>query len=189
MSEAISAMQGARFDGLAVVEETGLEGMITLRGDLAGKPVKAALKSALGLGVPEPGQVLSGEGASVCWMSPDELLILCAHAQAGETCRALSDALAGGHHLVVNVSDARASFRISGAGAREALAKLCPVDFAPAAFAPGTIRRTRMAQIAAAVWMEDENSARVVCFRSVGAYAFGLLKNAAHPAAPVGFLS
>jgi len=47
------------------------------------------------------------------------------------------------------------------------------------------VRRTRFAQVPAAFWMQDDNSAEVVAFRSVAAYVFGLLKTAA-AAGPVG---
>jgi len=42
-----------------------------------------------------------------------------------------------------------------------------------------------MAQVAAAFWMDDASTARVVCFRSVADYMFGILTNAADPAADV----
>jgi sarcosine oxidase subunit gamma len=45
-----------------------------------------------------------------------------------------------------------------------------------------------MAQIAAAVWMEADETLRVICFRSVARYAQDLLSTAAH-AGPVGVLS
>jgi sarcosine oxidase subunit gamma len=59
---------------------------------------------------------------------------------------------------------------------------------APAAFAPGTFRRTRMAQIAAAVWMAPDHALRVICFRSVDRYALDLL-TASVQAGAVGFLA
>ena len=34
MSDPLSALAGARYAGLATIEEAGLQGMITLRGDL-----------------------------------------------------------------------------------------------------------------------------------------------------------
>ena len=62
-----------------------------------------------------------------------------------------------------------------GACAREVMAKLAPVDFAPDAFEMGMFRRTRMAQVPAAFWMNGEDAFSVVCFRSVGEYMFDLL--------------
>ncbi len=186
MSEAVSALNKAGFDGLARVEECGLQGMITLRGDLDTRAVKSAVKAAVGVAVPGVNQVTLAGETGACWMSPDELLLLCGHADAVQTVAGLSEALAKSHHLAVNVSDARAVFRVSGPFAREVLAKLCPVDLSPGAFEPGMIRRTRMAQVPAAIWMDGADTFRVVCFRSVADYVFGILKAAADADAAVG---
>ena len=89
----------------------------------------------------------------------------------------LGKALAGSHHLVANVSDARAMFTLKGDRAREILAKLSPADVTEAGFGPGQMRRSRMAQVAAAFWITADGTVNVVCFRSVGAYVFDLLKS------------
>ncbi len=99
----------------------------------------------------------------------------------------IDKALKRQHYLAVNVSDARAVFCLSGPGAREVIAKLCPVDMSKGAFKPGQFRRTRMAQVPAAFWME-EDSITIICFRSVADYVFNLLKNAAEPGSEVGYL-
>jgi sarcosine oxidase subunit gamma len=73
--------------------------------------------------------------------------------------------------------------------AREALAKLCPVDMTPGAFEPGMFRRTRMAQIPAAIWMPDADTVHIVCFRSVAEYTFNLLRDAVAEGGEVGLFS
>lgn len=186
MSDSISALNGARFDGLARIEEAGLQGMITLRGDLSSKPVKAAVAAATGGKVPGQREVVQGKTGTALWMSPDELLLLCPYEQVPAMLDKATASLGAAHALAVDVSDARALFSVSGPAAREVLAKLCPVDLSPEAFAPGAIRRTRMAQVAAAIWLESEDSFRVICFRSVADYAFNVLKAAAQPGSAVG---
>ena len=186
MSEAVTPLNGARFEGLATIEDAGLTGMITLRGDLSSKEVTAAVKTAIGLDMPAQRQALSGQGAAVLWMSPDELLLMCPYADAAQTIAALEEALNGQHFLVANVSDARTYVRVSGAGARETLAKVCPVDLSEKAFTPGMFRRTRMAQIPAAFWLDEAGIFHLICFRSVADYAFNLLKTAALPGGEVG---
>jgi len=76
------------------------------------------------------------------------------------------------------VSDARSLFRIDGPQAAQVLARLCPVDLHKDSFGVGDMRRTRLAQVAAAFWRDDMGF-EVVCFRSVGDYAHGVLQNAA----------
>jgi sarcosine oxidase, subunit gamma len=186
MSEPQSALGGARSEGFALVEEIGPVGMITLRGDLTSAKLGAAVKSAVGLAVPGQRRVEIAGDKAAGWMSPDELLLILPYAEVPATVAALDVALAGEHHLAVDVSDARAVFRISGAGAREVLAKLCPVDLSPAAFGPGELRRTRAAQVAAAFWISGPEEFTLVCFRSVAAYVFGLLTKSAAEGGAVG---
>lgn len=186
MSEPISALNHASFDGIAKVEEIGLQGMITLRGDLSDKVLAKAVKDATGQKVPGQREALVKDDTGVCWMSTDELLVLVPYQEVETRLAAMANALSGTHALAVNVSDARAVFRISGASAREVLGKLAPVDLSPEAFQPGQIRRSRLAQVAGAFWMDDGETLRVVCFRSAADYVFKLLKIAAQPGSEVG---
>ncbi|WP_226688289.1 sarcosine oxidase subunit gamma [Ruegeria arenilitoris] len=187
MSEPISALNHAGYDGIVKVEECGLQGMITLRGDLSDKVLVKAVKDATGQKVPGQRESLVNGDTGVCWMSTDELLVLVPYAEVEAKLAAMANALSGAHALAVNVSDARAVFRISGAGAREVVGKLAPVDLSVDAFQPGQIRRSRLAQVAGAFWMDDAETFRVVCFRSAADYVFKLLKVAAQPSSEVGF--
>lgn len=191
MSDPVSALQGAEFSGLVSLRDAGPLGMITLRGDLDGAAMVQALDSAMTLPVPARRQVLcSPDGArQVVWMSPDELLLILPRVQVDAALAALAAALAGTHHLAEDMSDARALITVTGPEMRlrEVLAKLAPIDLQADAFRPGDIRRTRLAQVAAAVWMVDAGQINVVCFRSVARYVFDLLRHAADPAAAVDY--
>lgn len=181
MSDPVTALNGAQFSGaLAEVAEAPLQGMITLRADLAVTAVKKALKTVTGCAMPGPGAIVAGDAYRVAWMSPDEVLVLCPYVQSAATVAQLQEALVGTHALVVDVSDARALFELSGGKVREVVSKLAPVDMSPQAFGAGTFRRTRLAQSAAAIWMDDTGIARIICFRSGAEYMFQLLRNAAH---------
>lgn len=188
MSEAVSALNGMRAEGPVSVTEAGLQGMITLRGDLASPGLAAAVRAATGTGVPGQRRIETADDRACAWMSPDELLLLLPYDETGAALTAIGDAMAGAHHLAVAVSDARALFRVSGPGARAVIAKLCPVDMTRAAFAPGEIRRTRMAQVPAAIWMSGEDTVMVICFRSVARYAFDLLRDAARAGTVAGYV-
>lgn len=186
MSEPVSALTDAKFDGIARVEEIGLQGMITLRGDLGSRAMKSAATAAAGTEMPGIGRIAGDSSGGLCWMSPDELLLLCPYETVDATLERVQSALKDSHALAVNVSDARAVFRVGGPHARDVLAKLCPVDLSPEAFGPGNFRRTRMAQIPAAIWLVDDETFQIVCFRSVAQYAFDLLRIAAQPGSEVG---
>ena len=179
MSEPVTALGGATHHGSVHVEEMPLQGMITLRGDLSDAAVKTAVQATVGKPVPDIRQADVDGDTGVCWMSPDELLILCRYSDVSATLATLTTQLGGTHALVVDVSDARAMFRMTGAHVRDAMAKLCPVDFSETGFASGDFRRSRMAQVPAAFWMPDGTSFQIICFRSVAEYVFKLLKSAA----------
>ncbi|WP_397544698.1 sarcosine oxidase subunit gamma family protein [Roseovarius salis] len=189
MSEAVSALKNAAYEGTVAVREAGLQGMITLRGDLSSDKVKRAVEAATGAAMPGLRGISVSGNRAAAWMSPDELLLMVDHGQVAETLAGIETALAGVHFLAVDVSDARAVFEIRGKTVREVIAKLCPVDIAPGRFDPGEIRRTRMAQVPAAIWMEDAETVKVICFRSVAEYVFGLLSDAAAPGGEVGFFA
>lgn len=177
MSDPVSALGGTSFQGFATIHEIGPLGMITLRAkDL--KALGKAIKAAVGTKVPAQRRI-EVDGARACgWMSPDEYLLVLPYAEVATALAAIARELAGEHHLAVDVSDARAIFRIEGAKATQVLQKLSPVDFAT--LEPGELRRSRAAQVAAAFWAQD-GGYTLVCFRSVAAYVMGLLTHSAQP--------
>ncbi|TCP62005.1 sarcosine oxidase subunit gamma [Rhodovulum bhavnagarense] len=179
----------ARSQGLARIEAVAGRGMITLKGDMDSRRFKNVLAKALDLPLPDPLRCAFEGARGIGWMAPDEVLIFVPGAEVPEALAALRDKIGDDHITAVDVSDARAQFRLTGPGAREVLAKLSPVDFAPARFVPGTFRRTRLAQVPVAVWQKDADRFGLVCFRSVGGYVAGLLANAAAPGAEVGYFT
>ncbi|HMS94639.1 MAG TPA: sarcosine oxidase subunit gamma family protein [Tabrizicola sp.] len=177
MSEPVSALKGASFTGFASIREIGPLGMISLR-HKGGAALTKAIKAAVGTKVPAQRRIEIAKDKACGWMSPDEYLLVLPYAEVGAAMAALAKALAGEHHLAADVSDARAVFRIEGEKAAQVLQKLSPVDFEK--LEPGEIRRSRAAQIAAAMW-QQENGFTVVCFRSVAGYMMGLLTHSAQP--------
>lgn len=178
-----SPLDGAVYDGFARICEVGPLGMITLRArhDMAALP--AALQAAVGLAMPEPRRMVMQGGKGVGWMSPDEWLLILPYAEVATALAAIETALKDQHFLAVDVSDARAVFRILGPQAAQVLMKLCPVDLAN--LAPGELRRTRAAQVAAAFWREGDGFT-LVAFRSVADYVMQLLRHSAQPGSEIG---
>jgi sarcosine oxidase subunit gamma len=66
------------------------------------------------------------------------------------------------------------------------MAKVTPADLRPRILGVGEVRRTRMAQVPAAIWFDGEDQATIVCFRSVGTYVFDLLVQSSKPGSEVG---
>ncbi|UYP69070.1 sarcosine oxidase subunit gamma [Thalassobacter stenotrophicus] len=179
MSNAMSVLEGVVSTGFVTVQDAGLTGMVSVRADLTDAATVAALASC-GITVPAVRQIVDG----VAWMAPDEVLLVTEYANAPALAQKVQAAMADTHALVHVVSDARAVLRVEGAGTKEALAKLCPVDLAT--LAPGEVRRTRLAQVAAAFWLEDAENAQIICFRSVADYVFGALQMSARKGSEVG---
>lgn len=164
--------------GLAIeIAPAPVRGMITLRGDLASPAMAEAVRAATGLKIPGVRKVTGTGETLVLWMSPDELMIHCAYAEAPAKTAQLAQALADEHSLVFDVSDARQVITLKGAGAREVLAKGAPVDLRAGAFGVGDLRRTRIGTIAAAFYQTaaEPESFEVFCFGSNAAYLFDWL--------------
>ena len=180
MSDPVSALGNAAYEGFATIRDVGPVGMISLRckHDVAG--LAKAVKTAVGVAMPGTRQIVRDGVWAAGWMSPDEVLLVLPYDQVSRTLAGLAKSLAGAHHLAVDVSDARAVFRVEGPKAAQVLMKLSPVDVA--GMQPGELRRTRTAQVAAAFWAAD-GGYTVVCFRSVAGYVMGLLRHAAMPGA------
>ena len=178
MSDHLSERAVGSFSGYVTVSEKTTRGMLTVRGDLRSSKFKNAFVNAVGAKLPNEGKVIFAE-STVAWMSPDELLIIVPKAERNAAFAALEQALEGRHYLLADVSDARACFTIEGGSAREVVAKLSPMDLSAAQFPVGGFARTRFAQVAGAIFVEQEDRLSLVCFRSVQDYVFSLLCGAA----------
>ena len=181
----VSPLAGRQSRSFVTVRDAGPVGMVTLRGDLGSEVFQRTVGEVAGVFLPEQGRIAEDGDRGLAWMSPDELLLILPHAEAAGVAERLSEAMSGEHFMAVEVSDARAVIAVEGAGLREVLAKLSPVDMHPDAFPVGRMRRTHLGEVAAAFWLSSEDRATVICFRSVADYAFGLLAQSAKDG-PVG---
>lgn len=161
-------------DAIATITRREDFAMVTIRADLA--QAGDAIAEAAGLAIPETTRITTDGSRSLGWMSPDELLLILPVQEVGEAVRALEQALMGEHGLVVDVSDARCVFDVTGTHAGDVIAKLCPAD--PDALPADGLRRTRAAQTAAAFW-RIEDGFRLIGFRSTADYLGQILSNAA----------
>ena len=159
----------------AILPIPGL-GMIQIRADLAQSG--AAIARATGLAIPAPNSTVTRGDQRLCWMSPDELLLVLPRAGVGAALSALEQALAGAHALVLDVSDMRVAYRLAGGRADQVLAKLSPAH--PEALPADGFRRSRAGQVACAFWRQDGGFV-LIGMRSVADYLRALLENAARP--------
>lgn len=167
------------------IEPSGLHGMITLRGDLASQTLVDAVNEVVGLAVPGPLSVTANGDARAVWMSPDELLLFCAYAEADTAVTRIGEQMGSTHHMALNVSDARVVIRLTGARVGEVLAKGAPCDCSDHGFPVGTARRTQMAGLAVAFWRLDAQTWEIVALRSYAHHLLAWLEQAALPGSEV----
>ncbi len=169
---------------LIAIEDAGPRGQITLRGDLGSFEIRTALEQVMRCDVPAP---LAHSDGKAVWMSPDELLLFVPYAETAAKAEALSQKLAGTHHMAQDVSDARTVLRLAGPLVGEVLAKGVPVDTTIAGFAPGTARRTHLGGLAVALWRVDAETWEIACFRSYAHHLRNWLEATAVPGSEVGW--
>ncbi len=176
MSDPVSALGGARYEGFATIREIGPLGMITLRAKGL-KNLEKAIRTSVGAKLPGQRLIEMSDDRACGWMSPDEYLLVMPHGEVEKALAEIARTLKDQHYMAVDVSDARAVFRVEGSQAADVLRKLAPVDIDH--LQPGELRRSRIAQVPAAFWKQNDGYT-LVCFRSVARYVFDLLANAAH---------
>lgn len=162
-----------------MVQDGSARGMIALKGDLGSESLRAAVCELTGTRFPETAEVQASGPQAVLWMAPDELLLLVERPRVGDSVERLREQLRDLHALVEDVSDMRKGYVLDGPEVRDVLARLTPADVSPAALPPGRVRRTRIGQVAAALWLSAEDRAEVMCFASVAEYLRDLLLDAA----------
>ena len=136
----------AAFEGVRLSERPHT-GKVNLRGDPSDRAFRAAIGRALDLVLPtDPNAATTSGGVTAIWLGPDEWLLTCQPGSERKLMARLREALQGVHAAVTDVTDARTILRIEGAGARDVLAKGCPLDLHPRALPPGAVAQSRLAK-------------------------------------------
>lgn len=160
---------GALLDGTAPLRpgEAPTEGLtlvelvppaaVNLRGDPADPRFARKVGAALGCVLPTaPNSVQTAAEVTVLWLGPDEWLVLAEPGRDASLVAELAAALDGVPASVVDVSGNRARLRLAGPGAREVLAKGCPLDLHPRAMKPGDCAQTVLARTAVILHQVDD---------------------------------
>ncbi|GAA2797578.1 sarcosine oxidase subunit gamma [Saccharopolyspora taberi] len=135
----------ASVPGVVEIGEVPFQAQITLRADPKGAGAERA-GTALGTMLPtQPGEVAASETVRVLWMGPDEWLLVGAQGSAEEIQSTLTEALAGEHASIVDVSAHRTVVRVAGPKAEELLSKGCALDLHPRSFEAGRCAQTMLA--------------------------------------------
>lgn len=123
--------------------------------------VSAALQQAHGLGFPDPGCMHESGPVTLAWSGLDQAFLL----------GAAPDTRLGAHAALSDQSDGWARLILSGAAARDVLARLVPIDLSPTACPPGSARRTLLGHMSALILHRGGDAFEILVFRSMAATA------------------
>ena len=118
----------------------------------------AALKTAFGCALPEPGKYAQSKDGRerLLRLAPDQLFILFDHATPDA--EAAIAARLDGAAYTTDQTDGWVALEITGTGSRAALERICPIDLHPKAFAVGQFARTSMEHLGSIVLRSDEDT-------------------------------
>lgn len=177
-----AAIGAARPRGIRLCERR--LGKIELRGDAGDRAFMAAVGRTLDLLLPgEPNSTAARGDLVALWLGPDAWLLTCPPgalaAHTGSVRKALSDV----HAAVTDVSDGRVALRLAGPNARDVLAKGCPLDLHPRAFATGSCAQSLLAKASVLIHLPDDEAQRGPTFdlyvgRSFAHYLWAWLEDA-----------
>jgi sarcosine oxidase subunit gamma len=159
-------------------------GKIDLRGNAEDRGFMAAVGRVLDIVLPTDGCASAGKGdVTALWLGPDQWLLTCPLSDVSFFMNSLREALADEHHALTDVSDGRTVFRLSGPSARAVLAKGCPLDLHPRAFARGNCAGSGLAKAHVLIHLVEEDAASgpgfdVYVARSFARYLFAWLEDA-----------
>lgn len=160
------------------MKEVALMGHLILRGDGHNPAFVETVSDVLGLVLPtQPLTSVEKAGKVVCWLSPDEWLIITEADKAYELELALRAALSG-HFSIINQSGGQTIIELSGPDANKVMKKSTPLDIHPNAFPAGKVVGSVLAKSTALYRRVDENRWQLVIRRSFADYIWRWLADA-----------
>lgn len=134
---------------------------------------------ALGSGLPEkPLTSVVRHSLRLCWLGPDEWLILDETIEAEARVDAVAKGLSGLPHGLIDVSQRQLGFLIRGQRAALVLNSGCPLDLDLSAFPINAVTRTLFHKAEILLIRESGQGFRLECGRSVAPYVLGHLNEA-----------
>ncbi len=128
-----------------ILTERPFLGYVNLRGDAGDATFLAAVEGVLRVELPlDPNTIAEGEDVTVCWMGPDEWLLILPPGAQTRAVAALGEALAAHHASAVDTTGGYTLVNVAGARRRELLAKGCTLDLHPRSFSPGQCAQTNL---------------------------------------------
>ena len=165
-------------ESVVLVEEVNDFGLIIVKANFSDSKIRDLLQTSTGLKLPKNGRISIGKNLSIGWMSNDEHAIIIKNDDVDRFVTKITEKMKGYEHLCLNMSDSRRCFKLLGYGWREILSKGTPADLRSGVFGVGGFRRTRVANVAVAMWVISDKEAYVFSTYSVGDFILDWLRTA-----------
>lgn len=161
--------------------ERAFLGHINLRGDPASPVFLGAVKRALGCALPlEANSFVDADDVRACWLGPNEWLVMCDGAKERARADELRRVLQGQFAAVTEIGSGQTVIGVSGARARDVIAKGCPLDLHPRVFGPCRCAQTYLGRAGTMILQSSSMpSFELVVRRSYADYLWGWLTDAA----------
>ena len=163
------------------LSERPFRAMLNLRGDPADAGFLSAVRTAAGVELPvEPNTTRRAGSLTALWLGPDEWLITAPAGEERVLVPAIRAALGDRHAAVIDLTESRTVIAVSGASARDLLAKGCTLDLHPRAFKVGACAQSGLARAGALLHLLDETPTfEITILRSFADYMWVWLADAA----------
>ncbi len=130
-----------------VLAERSFFGYVNLRGDQTDVSFVGAVSRVLGVALPTiPNTLIENDHLTVCWLGPDEWMVIVRPEGETELATALRVALGGLHAAVSDTTGGYTTVNLAGSRARDLLAKGCTLDLHPRVLSPGQCAQTNLAK-------------------------------------------
>ena len=152
---------GADGPAQATLQEAAISAAWNLQGDPAKPAFAEAARSLLGTPLPVlSNTAAAGDAMTIAWLGPTSWLLIAGGAAAPShplsAFNAKRDAINAAGGALFDVSASRVAWTLSGPRAADVLAKGCPLDFHPRAFAPGTCAQSLFGHVNVLIEKRDD---------------------------------
>ena len=140
-------------------------GHVNLRGRASDPDFLQLAEEELGQPLPlEPNTFSAGEHR-VCWLGPDEWLVVTPVGAAPDLAQRLEKALSSCHAAVNDISGGLVALLFEGSGCRDLLARGCTLDLHPRVFRVGDCAQSGLAKANVFIALVDDTPAFLVVVR------------------------
>ena len=172
-----------------ILTERPFLGYVNLRGDAGDALFLAAVEGLLSVALPlEPNTIAQGEDFTICWMGPDEWLLILPPGAQTRAVAALREALGEHHASAVDTTGGYTLVNVAGARRRKLLAKGCTLDLHPRSVSPGQCAQTNLGKAGVLLIprgdTSDSQSFDVIVRRSFADYLGIWLRHSGHEYGP-----